>query len=62
MSKIECNFVVTEEIVNGLCRKIDTNYGVRAGHGKLRISFSRSRKSLNLIVGRCEKLKFFLVD
>ena len=35
MSKIECNFVVTEEIVNGLCRKIDTNYGVRAGHGKL---------------------------
>lgn len=35
MSKIECNFVVTEEIVNGLSRKIDTNYGVRAGHGKL---------------------------
>lgn len=35
MSKIECNFVVTEEIVNGLCRKINTNYGVRAGHGKL---------------------------
>ena len=35
MSKIECNFVVTEEIVNGLCTKIDTNYGVRAGHGKL---------------------------
>ena len=34
-AKIECNFVVTEEIVNGLSRKIATNYRVRAGHGKL---------------------------
>ena len=35
MSKIECDFVVTEEIVNGLSGKIATNYRVRAGHGKL---------------------------
>ena len=35
MSKIECNFVITEEIENDLSRKIATNYRVRAGHGKL---------------------------
>ena len=35
MSRIDYNFVVTEEIVNDQSRKIATNSRVRAGHGKL---------------------------